>query len=478
MIIARETTLTEKDPTLGYSMNVRNSGLRMLLPISAIIALLGCHRPPQPEATGTEARNVIIILVDTLRADHMSLYGYQRPTTPFIDHLATESVVFERTRSQAACTFPSVNSLLTSRYAFDFYRQGSGEMGIPGQYPSLAEILRGKGYRTVAVSASPIVRATGSKENPGGGFGGGFDVFDEACLWNNAECVNKRALKLVRDLEEPFLLYLHYMDPHSHYATPRTYTKKFAGPYDGHDFIAAGEITPIENMLFADGPEFEITDRDIQHLVDLYDDEIRYFDGQLQELIEPWRDRGLLDRSLVVITSDHGEEFLEHNQVGHCRGVWDTLTRVPLIMRFPRIEDGRRIDAPVQLVDVVPTLLDELDFEVQGFTAEGVSLTELIEGRPPDRQYAYTDQGRYRATDDGRWQIILDGAESTATLFNLPLDPLAQRDLFSGSHPEVERLRTALDRWLRETGQSVNFDAALAAGKAKEEELRALGYLQ
>jgi arylsulfatase A-like enzyme len=232
-------------------------------------------------------------------------------------------------------------------------------------------------------------------------------------------------------------------------------------------------------MLFADGPRVDITDRDIQHLIDLYDDEIRYFDGQLRNLFEPWKENGLIDRSLVVVTADHGEEFLEHNQVGHCRGVWDTLTRVPLIVRVPgKIEGARRIDAPVQLVDVVPTLLDALGIASADLAAEGVSLSGVMRGEPQARQYAYTDQGRYRATDDGQWQLIFNGEASTATLFNVVSDPLAQRDLFSSSEAEVERLSSALNRWLKDTGQALNFDAALAAAKAKEEELRALGYLR
>ena len=417
-------------------------------------------------------------MVDTLRADHMSTYGYERETTPFIDGLASESVVFERARSQAACTFPSVNSLLTSRYAFDFYRQEAREMGIPEEYPTLAELLAAGGYQTVAISASPIVRATGSDENPNGGFGRGFQTFDETCLWNTAECVNRVARELVDDLQEPFFLYLHYMDPHGHYAPPESYQRRFAGPYEGHDFIAVGDHNPIGDMLYADGPELEITERDIQHLVDLYDDEIRYFDGQLQALLNPWIESDLLDRSLLVITSDHGEEFMEHGQVGHCRGVWDTLTRVPLIMRIPEVAGGHRIESAVQLIDVVPTLLDELAIESAGVAAEGVSLTGVLRGGPATRQYAFTDQSRYRAVDDGRLQFVLDGADFTAAIFNVQKDPLAQHDLFTGSHPEVERLGAALNRWLDETGQWINFDAALAAAKAKEEELRALGYLR
>jgi arylsulfatase A-like enzyme len=439
----------------------------------------GCRNSSLPEAAPPQS-NIILVMVDTLRADHMSLYGYERPTTPFIDQFASEAMVFERTRSQAACTFPSVNSLFTSRYAFDFYIQGENQMGIPAEYPTIAEILRARGYHTIAVSASPIVRSTPSKENPNGGFGAGFDVFDESCLWREGATVNARALELLEDVREPFFLYLHYMDPHGSYAPPASHQKEFTGPYDGHDFIAAGDHIPIAEMLYNKGPEFEISDRDVQHLVDLYDEEILYFDGQFEKLIASLREDGLLDRSLLVLTSDHGEEFLEHGHVGHCRGVWETLTRVPFFMRIPGLDRGDRTDAPVQLVDIVPTLLDELGIDTAAIPFEGISLGPLIRGDDPApaREYAFSDQSKYRAADDGRWHFILDGVESKATLYDLRADPLEQRDLFTHNHPEGERLGAVLNGWLKDTGQWVRFDEALAASKAKEEELRALGYLR
>jgi arylsulfatase A-like enzyme len=439
----------------------------------------GCGQSSQPAAAPAPSpANIIVVMVDTLRADHMSLYGYERPTTPFIDRLASEAIVFERARSQAACTFPSVNSLLTSRYAFDFYVQGEGEMGIPAEYPTIAEILRGRGYHTIAVSASPIVRSTPSKENPNGGFGAGFEVFDESCLWGDAASVNGRALELLREVQEPFFLYLHYMDPHGNFAPPEDYQKQFAGPYDGHDFIAAGDFNPIAEMLYNDGPEFDISDRDLQHLVDLYDDEILYFDGQLEQLVASLREDGLLDRSLLVFTSDHGEEFLEHGHIGHCRGVWDTLTRVPLFMRIPGLDGGGRVDAAVQLIDILPTLFDTLGIDDADIPFEGTTLRSLLEGGKPTRDYAFTDQSKYRAADDGRWQFILDGVESKVTLYDLRADPLEQKNLFTQNHPEGDRMGAILNGWLKDTGQWVRFDEALAASKAKEEELRALGYLR
>jgi arylsulfatase A-like enzyme len=458
---------------------MRRSSIILIPVFAAASVSFGCRQAPLP-AKASSPPNIIVVMVDTLRADHMSLYGYERPTTPFIDHFASDAMVFERARSQAACTFPSVNTLFTSRYAFDFYVQGENQMGIPAEYPTIAEVLRARGYHTIAVSASPIVRSTPSKENPNGGFGAGFDVFDESYLWGSAASVNVRALELLEDVREPFFLYLHYMDPHGSYAPPASHQKQFAQPYDGYDFIAAGDINPIADMLYNNGPKFEISDRDVQHLVDLYDDEILYFDGQLEQLVASLREDGLLDRSLLVFTSDHGEEFLEHGHVGHCRGVWNTLTHVPLFIRIPGLDGGGHTDAPVQLIDIFPTLLDELGMDAAEVQFEGTSLGPLLRGGDPAmaRKYAFSDQSKYRAADDGRWHFILDGVESEVTLYDLRADPLEQHDFYTPNHPEADRLGAALNEWLKDTGQWVRFDEALAASKAKEEELRALGYLQ
>ncbi len=428
---------------------------------------------------GSNQPNVIVVLVDTLRADHMSLYGYQRTTTPFLDDFATDTVVFERARSQAACTFPSVNTLLTSRYAFDFTRQGQFQMGIPEEYPSLAEILKANGYKTLAVSASPIVRQTPSKRNPNAGFGRGFDVFDETCQWREASCVNARAKELLRSPETPFFLYLHYMDPHGPYLPPKSHQRQFAKSYTGHDFVAEGNANPIAEMLYNDGPKLDIMERDIQHLVDLYDDEILYFDGQFEQLIKTLG-RPLLDKSLFLLTSDHGEEFLEHDHLGHCRGVWDTLTRVPLLLRFPTVKNGFRVETAVQIVDLVPTVLDYLDLDNKddNLALEGTSLRSLLEHQKAANTFAFSDQGKYRSCDDGKLHLILDGVNSTAQLFDVRNDPLETTDISTSTDFAAEILGSVLYRWLRRTGQSIRFDEALALSKAKEEELRALGYLQ
>jgi arylsulfatase len=446
--------------------------------LALIAVVVGCGAAPEPVTTGPETQNVIIVLVDTLRADHMSAYGYERRTSPSIDRFAAGAVVFEHARSQAACTFPSVNSLLTSRYPDVFARQGERQFGIPAKYPAIAEILDDRGYYTVAVSQSPVVRNTPSKHNPNGGFGRGFDRFVEGCVWRrHGACLNHRIFKELELIERPFFLYLHYMEPHAPYSHPPRFPLKFTGEYDGFDFIREGKPKAIGNMIYDDGPVYDITDRDIQHLINLYDDEIRYFDIIFHGLMKRLEDHGLLEETMIVFASDHGEEFLEHGHISHCRGVWDTVTHVPLMFKIPGVE-GQRLDAAVENLDIVPTILDYLAIDGEGLGLEGKSLRSLIEGREESTLFAFAKQTEYRSADDGRFHLILDAKKDHFTLFDLRIDPLEQEDLYDPSHPELGSLKAALDGWLEMTGRRLSLRQSIAVDKAKEEELRALGYIQ
>jgi arylsulfatase len=444
----------------------------------ALIVSAACGRTPSTPVEPPTPPNVIIVLVDTLRADHMSTYGYHRQTTPFIDKFASRGVVFEHARSQASCTFPSVNSLLTSRYPGVFTLQEKGQLGIPEKYPAIAEILKDQGYFTVAVSSSPIVRATASKYNPNGGFDRGFDVFLEDCVWGHGDCVNRRIFSELETFETPFFLYAHYMEPHGFYQPPKKHKRRFALEYDGFDFIKNGDPNPIGKMLYKNGPKIDFTDRDIQHLVDLYDEEILYFDVVFRRLIRRLRTHELLDNTIVVLVSDHGEEFLEHGHMRHCRGIWNTVTHVPLVFKLPGVKGGRRISAAVQNIDIVPTILDYLGITSESFEPEGNSLRPLIEGGEPAQEHAFAVQGRYRSVDDENFHLILDAKDRTVTLFDFMNDPLEQEDLYFADHPAAGPLTAALNRWLDQTGELTGLDEALAAAKAKEEELRALGYIQ
>jgi len=428
--------------------------------------------------------NVLLVVVDTLRADRLSLYGYHRPTSPKLDAFAREAVVFANARSPAGCTFPSANSLLTSRPPAEFLLQAGGTMAIPQTVPVLPEMLRQRGYATAAVSASPIVRNTPSRINAVGGFGRGFQTFDEACWRKHAACVNEKAFGLVQTLPEPWFLYLHYMEPHAPYRPAASHPRRFApkDPKGVRPWARRGETWPIARRIYdgnTDGStRYDFTPRDVAHLADLYDEEIAYFDEQLAKLVDALRERGLLDRTVIVLAADHGEEQYEHGQFGHCRNLaYETVLKTPLVMRIPGVEGGRR-QALADNLDVVPTLLDYLGFlapETPKF--EGSSLRPVIERDKPVRRLAFGAQGVTRTASDGTHKLIFDLASGTSRLFDLSADPGEKTDLLAKRPEEAQRLQATLLRWLEAR------EGPAASGKSRrqaeelEKKLRALGYL-
>jgi|HubBroStandDraft_3_1064219.scaffolds.fasta_scaffold00663_7 arylsulfatase A-like enzyme len=456
----------------------------------------GCSRagPARP-------RNVIFILVDTLRADHLPIYGYRRDTSPNLAALARESVVFSAARSQAACTFPSVNSLLTSRSPAAFLGQPGGAMGLPAATPGLAEMLRARGFHTVAISASPVVRKSPTRFNPAGGFDRGFELFDEQCLWRKADCVTRRARPHLRRDARPLLLYLHYMDPHGPYAPPPEYRRRFALAHPEKDFIRRGDPNPIADWLYKGAPNPGVTPADLAYLADLYDDDIAFFDSQLARLLADLRASGLAGESIVVFASDHGEEFLEHGHMKHCHTLFDTSVRTPLLLRIPSLGGGR-VAVPVENLDLVPTLLDYLSLPPAS-AAEGRSLRREIErartigeggmvgeaggegpglagagpgSAPASFSYQRSAQGTLRAICDGRFKLIHDLAGGSWSLYDLRADPGETRDVLAANRPAFFRLREALGAWVART-EGAAPGGGLRKSREADKRLRALGYL-
>lgn len=462
----------------------------LLLPLLPLAAA-GCGR--QHAAALPAAHNLIFILVDTLRADHLPMYGYRRDTSPNLAALARESVLFANARSQASCTFPSVNSLLTSRSGAAFLGQPGGAMGLPAGIPGLAEILRARGYRTHAVSASPIVRRSPGRFNPGGGFGRGFDTFEEGCVWQGADCVTGQALPhLARD-PRPLFLYLHYLDPHGPYAPPAGRPGRFALGRPAKDFIRRGDPNPIADWLYKHGPDPGATAADLSYLADLYDDKIVFLDAQLGRLLAGLRAAGLLDDSIVVLAADHGEEFLEHGDVKHCHNLFDTTIRTPLLLRVPGARP-RVVEAPVSNLDIVPTVLDLLAGAVPraavtsgtpgtpgapgvaGAGFEGRSLRPAILGGPLAPRYQWAAEGAWRSVADGRLKLVEDLGTGRFTLYDLAADPGETRDVLARRRPDFQRLRGALLAWLARTEGDAAAGGLRRATEA-DRRLRSLGYL-
>jgi arylsulfatase A-like enzyme len=424
-------------------------------------------------------QNLVLILVDTLRADHLTSYGDARNPSPHIAAFAQESIVFENATSQASCTFPSMNSLLTSRYPGEFLAQPDKDFGIPEAIPSLAVILRKAGYATYAVSASPIVRNSPSRFNATGGYGAGFDRFDERCEWRNAGCVNNVAREVLSETKAPFALYLHYIDPHAPYRPPDFFARRFSGEYAGdEEFVKMGDPRPIEKMIYTEGADVALADEDLAHLKDLYADEVAYLDGSVGWLLDHLRELGLLDRSIVVLASDHGEAFLEHGDVHHCHELYETSVGTPLILRLPEARSAGRRQAVVQNLDVLPTLLDYLGVDTSPYRFSGRSLRPVIEAASPGSPFAYSGQGVLRSVRDARYKLIYDTETRKARLYDLTEDPREMRDVSQERPAERKRLVAALEAWMAQHEPAPEPGADTNVGRGLEERLRELGYVE
>ncbi len=432
--------------------------------------------------------NLLLLVVDTLRADRLSLLGYERPTSPSLDELARFGTVFESARAQATCTFPSVNSLLASRPIDDFLGEPSRERRSLRGRRAIAERLRGAGFRTAAISSSRIVRATPSLHNDwGGGYDAGFERFDETCAGQRADCMNAAAdamLDALSNRDRPFFLYLHYLDPHDPYRPPahfvRAASRRATGVADAPLHVRMGDPTPYTRMLY-EGSGVPAIPRDlIESLSGLYDEEIGYLDSELARLFESLRRRDLLRSTLVVLTSDHGESFLEHDHLQHCRSVFEVEAHVPLVFWIPGLAGGTRVADPVALLDVVPTLLDFLGLleapAPEGESMIGRSLRPLLEGGALPSRPTFTSAGAFRSVTDGRFKWIANARTDEGRLYDLALDPAEERNLVeSSAHATIrDRLAGMLSRRVGELEDG----APSAALEELERQLEALGYLE
>ena len=417
-----------------------------------------------------EAVNVLFILVDTLRADHLGAYGYARATTPEIDRrLAAEGVVFERAYAQAPWTLPSVASLFVGVEPGRFLGGPMGSFGLPEdpQAPTtLPELFATRGYVTGGFIANPTLHA-------GNGFARGFSTFynpplDIESMKRHADDLTPRVQAWLRAHQRrPFFLYAHYLDPHDPYLAPDLVANRsqFLPEYDGP--VTGDWVHGVYNgRLTLPDPA-----RDIPQLVALYDSEVRYVDrhvGRLLDTLEP----DVLRRTLVVLTSDHGEELFEHGGWKHGQTLYEEQIRVPLILRWDgRIGGGRREGAPVALLDLLPTLAAAAGVEPQPHWS-GVNLLDGGgRGGTPARRAIFSQHlasGPMRAAvvSGERKLVLFNRAEAfapadptSAHLWRLDLDRLEDAELYDLAADPGERTNL----WLAEPGEPERATAALGA---------------
>ena len=449
----------------------RNARLaRAACPLLLLLLLATCA-PAQPQ-------NLIVVLVDTLRADHLGFHGYERETSPRIDELARRSVVFENHHSHASRTGPSVATLFTglhprSHGVVNPLTHWDAKGTLADEQTTLAEILTRRGYRCRGLVANINV-------SPHFGFGQGFEAYDYVRS-ESARDVNRHAFAFLEDAKRkrtPFFLYLHYMEPHSPYDTPGPYAesyvdRSYSGPVTGGheqlDEIVAGKLT--------------LDEADVDQLEALYDREIRFFDDRFGELLSHLEEQSLHDDTLLLFVSDHGEEFLEHDSVLHGYTLYEEQLHVPCFVFDPRSKSAGRVEAATRHVDLLPTLLERLGVDYDG-AVQGRSLVGLMDGGDEGSAGPLLAEASLRAvhtiamrslTTDG-WKLI----ETTlprprVELYRLRDDPEEQRDLVY-EQPDVA---AQMLEHLRARVQSlpVGRGGVVTLTKQEKARLRALGYL-
>lgn len=468
--------------------------------LAAALIVPGCGGEPPP--------NLLLISLDTVRADHLGAYGYARDTSPNLDALASEGVLFENAIADSSWTLPSHASLFTGQPS-RVHGVTHDRVRLAPARVTLAELLASAGYRTEAFVSAPYV-------HPVFGLAQGFEryevlgdtVYDEEGFrlaetplgpaWRRRKHRHDLASHRTRfgdDLaalavdaldrfgREPFFLFVHVFDAHYDYDPPESYWRLFDPDYTG-DFDPTG---------FATNPDVvpDMPPRELRHVIARYDGEIRFVDHHIGRILSALDARNLTERTLVVVVGDHGEEFFEHGRIGHRRTLFDEQLHVPWIMRLPgRLPEGRRIASQVRLIDVLPTALDVLGLPPKADTL-GRSLLPVVEGRAEPRDLPAVARLRWPGafeltalrTGEGkllRLEPAKDGAQPRFRYYDLAADPEEAEPVLRGraireAVRELRRLRERSDR-LR-AGRDEAGDTEVEIGGRMREALEQLGYV-
>lgn len=430
----------------------------------AVVASAGCGGEG---AVSGGKPDVIIYLIDALRADHMGVYGYARDTTPNIDALAEDGVVFEEAYAPAPWTAPSVASLMTG---LNPQRHGvqAPLHRLPAHLPVLGEYLQKIGYHTTAVVTNPFVSGSW-------GFARGFDSFYDlgatAERWQatRANRVNSIVFDhMQRSPQRPYFLYCHTIDPHGPNDPPPPYDTLFTdAPVPG---VIAGGLTSATSPAA------------LENMKALYDSEIYFNDLQFGKLIEKLRQEGSYDDALIIVLADHGEEHLDHGIGGHGRQLFNEVLRIPLVIKLPgNLHAGTRVRYRASLIDIVPTVLSALGVEPPP-EIEGMDLTQVI-------GTGYSDTGERplffdlnRPHHDGVLHVarsVILGPHKyieallphrEIMLFDLEQDPGERNNLLDAQPERASELADMLQAYVASASEE-------AVPEDLRDRLRALGYL-
>jgi len=467
---------------------VRSPGGRLGLVVAVLLAVTAGgvvawrwrRLTPAPAA-------VVLVTVDTLRADAVPFTDGEPNTAPFLAHLAERGIVFREAYAPSSWTPPSMASLFTGLFPTSHgITQGVVVDGtvhrqrlLPASLVTLAEVFREAGYVTIGVPANRHLAA-------GLGFAQGFDYYAGADFMD-ARAVNEQVEKQMRRAfgadwltawkHRKAFLWIHYFDPHDPYFAREPWISRRAP-----DFTADAAAYPQGLAMRDLKQRYPQPDGDAAaHIRPLYESEVSYFDHYFQLLGERL---GLEDDNvLFIFTSDHGEEIVEHGGLGHSTTLYQELVHVPLLIRWPAVFTHAAVtDVPVSTVDLYPTLADLLGLGAPP-SLQGASFAPLLYGETGSRSRpVYFELHKRRnpakAIRDGEWKLVRTRRPPRVQLFNLATDPHEQHDVAAEQHAIVERLAQSLTRWVAslppppDDQQTRELD-----DDATKEQLRALGYL-
>jgi arylsulfatase A-like enzyme len=463
--------------------------LAPVTPASSDTGIVGKGRPQQAVAHAP-VRNVILISIDSLRADRLGCYGNQHNTSPAIDRLAQQGVRFAKAMSTTSWTLPAHMSMLTGR---DVLSHGviADTDQLPDSVPTLAETLRQAGVATGGVASTPLL---GRRY----GFSRGFGYYDESIPLSPkfdilrdepAPATTDLAIKWLRESAGGrFFLFVHYWDVHYDYVPPAPYDTLFDPDYKG----SITGVNFFENKAVRRG----MPKRDLEHVLALYDGEIRWVDEHVAKLLSVVEELGIGDQTAIIVTADHGDEFFEHGFKGHGRTLYREVVQVPLIMRVPGMKGGAVVETPVSLVDIAPTVLTIMGVgEPAGI--DGLDMLPVMaSNEPQDRRevqawlcgLARIGAARQHARHWGNCQAMQDS--SVGTLIHL-FQPL-RLEFYAASDAKQRQNLAASSKWPRDEQMALlsghlnarwgelrraGKQGQLAMDKATRERLRALGYV-
>jgi arylsulfatase A-like enzyme len=467
-----------------------------------------------PAGAAANRPNVLLIVMDTVRADHLSLYGYERDTTPSLRKFAEKATQYTRAIAPADMTLPSHASIFTGIYGsrhkahYDAPKSPEGRPLDEG-FHTLSEILSEKGYLTMAVVANtaylrhdfglnqgfqyydqrtavPFLHETQPyyiRQGIRNGLTHFFSppIFDQRYL--RAEEINKEAFACLdkANLKRlPFFLLINYMDAHEPYIPPHPFDTYFSGK--NPSFTLKNYFQMQEDVMRR---ERKVTDMEYRHLLSQYDGGIAYIDYHINELIERLKVVNLYDNTLIIITSDHGEVFGQRKIIGHASSVYQDQVYAPLIVKYPDLNKGLVEDELVSLVDLMPTALDVLGFGIPG-EIQGESLLKVGEGNSrivfsesfPNPMYIkwHSRFNRFeRAIFSGNYKLI-SSTDGKRELYDLSKDPDEKGNFYETNDGISKELEAKLNQWLKE----VKEESASPAKLRKEtlDRLKSLGYIK